>query len=380
MTADWKRLLDHLMAVPEQVYEHWNSATGWDNITQFGAEYGEDGVSWCVIFDWDMYHDVQMDAVVPKTDNVNSFTSWAKARGQWSEYPSVGSWVNFSNGAHTELVIGFDADYVYTKGGNSLETGAVDAGQGNGVWSHSNLRRSSKVVGYFAPHYPDSICPPTADPHDPRGGTAVDSYTWPGPDAPVDPTPPPSPQVARYQVTINGLVYGYGAHGDHVTAVGEALIAKGFGTHYQVGPGPDWGDADTLNYSDFQQSLGYTGTLPHEDADGVPGPTTLKQLLGYLPSAPAPAPALKAPAFPGREYFVLGAHNDYALQLQQWLAKGAWGPAYQVGPSRTMTQLDLDKVAALQQHYLADLGPADGLTGPKTWLFAWQVANGLRKK
>ncbi|MFB6955439.1 GH25 family lysozyme [Streptomyces sp. NPDC056309] len=92
------------------------------------------------------------------------------------------------------------------------------------------------------------------------------------------------------------------------------------------------------------------------------------------PSTPA------CPPFPGRDKFVLGAHGDFALQLQQWLDKGKWGPAYKVGPSRTMTQLDLDKVAALQRHYLKDLGPADGLTGPKTWLYAWQVANGLRKK
>ncbi|MGW5477722.1 peptidoglycan-binding protein [Streptomyces sp. NPDC004008] len=374
-TPDWKRLLDHLMSIPEQIYEHWNSAEGWDNVTQFGAEFGENGVSWCVIFDWDMYHDCQLDGVVPKTDNVNSFTSWAKGRGQWSLYPSVGAWVNFGNGAHTELVIGFNSTTVFTKGGNSIQAGAVDQGQGNGVWSHEHARTSTDVVGYFAPHYPDSLCPPTADPHDPRGGTAVDSYTWPGPD-----TPAPSPQVARYQVTINGLVYGYGAHGDHVTKVGQGLVDRGFGRHYTSGPGPDWTDADTLNYSEFQQSLGYSGTAPHQDADGVPGPTTLRDLLGYLPSAPAPAPALTAPPFPGRDKFVLGAHNDFALQLQQWLAKGGWGPAYKVGPSRTMTALDLEKVAALQQHYLADLGPADGKCGPKTWLYAWQVAHNLRKK
>jgi len=93
-----------------------------------------------------------------------------------------------------------------------------------------------------------------------------------------------------------------------------------------------------------------------------------------------PAFTTGIPPFPGRQYFVLGAHNDYALQLQQWLARGGWGPAYKVGPSRTMTQLDLDKVAALQRHYLSALGPADGLTGPKTWQYAYEVANGLRKK
>lgn len=95
--------------------------------------------------------------------------------------------------------------------------------------------------------------------------------------------------VARYQVTINGLKYGYGASGAHVTKTGKALVAKGFGSHYEVGPGPDWSDADTLNYSDFQRSLGHSGTAPHQAADGVPGEDSLKKLLGTLPSPPVPS-------------------------------------------------------------------------------------------
>ncbi|MFJ9374447.1 hypothetical protein [Streptomyces sp. NPDC101455] len=272
-TPDWRRLVDHVMAVPERIYEGWSSVVGWNNLTVFGKEYGWDGVAWCAIFDWDMYHGVGLDAIVPKTASVDGMTSWAQKKGQWSQYPSAGAWVNFSDGAHTELVVGFDADNVYTKGGNSLQVGAVDNGQGNGVWSHESPRLSKRVVGYFAPRFPDGVCPPTADPQDPRGGKAVTSWRW--------------------------------------TAA---------------------------------------------------------------PSVATP------PAFPGRDKFVLGASNAYALELQTWLQRGGWGPAYKVGPSRTMTALDLQKVKALQQHYLADLGPADGLTGPRTWLYAWQVANGLRKK
>ncbi|MFE2710643.1 hypothetical protein ACFXKI_01280 [Streptomyces mirabilis] len=271
-TPDWRRVVDHVMAVPERIYETWNSTVGWDNHTIFGKEYGWDGVAWCAIFDWDMYHDVGLDAIVPKTASVSGMAAYARQHGQWSQYPSVGAWVDFGSGAHTEIVVGFDADNVYTKGGNSVQLGATDNGQGNGVWSHSHARKSSYVTGYFAPRYPDGQCPPTADPSDPRGGKAVTSWRW------------------------------------------------------------------------------------------------------------SPPQKLTCPTFPGRDKFKLGATNDSALLLQTWLQRGGWGPAYRVGPSRTMTQLDLDKVKALQQHYLTDLGPADGLTGPKTWLYAWQVANGLRKK
>jgi hypothetical protein len=181
----------------------------------------------------------------------------------------------------------------------------------------------------------------------------------------------PAP-VSRYKVTINGLQYGYGAHGAHVTAVGKALVKRGFGKHYVSGPSEQWSDADTKNYADFQKSLGFSG----KGADGVPGEGSLKQLLGKLPGKVK----LKAPSFPGREKFVLGAKNSYARQLQTWLHEGDWGPDYTVGPSDTMTQKDLEKVRALQRHYLSDLGPADGGVGPKTWQFAFEVAHGLRRK
>lgn len=181
-----------------------------------------------------------------------------------------------------------------------------------------------------------------------------------------------SKKVARYKVVINGLEYGYGASGAHVTRLGQELVKRGFGKHYRVGPGEQWSDADTENYADFQRSLGYTG----DDADGIPGEFSLKELLGKLPGKAKP----KVPTFPGRQYFKLGAKNSYARQLQEWLHKGNWGPKYVVGPSNEMTQKDLEKVRALQKHYLADLGPADGLTGPKTWQYAFEVAHGLRKK
>ncbi|WP_327074464.1 LysM peptidoglycan-binding domain-containing protein [Kitasatospora purpeofusca] len=87
-----------------------------------------------------------------------------------------------------------------------------------------------------------------------------------------------------------------------------------------------------------------------------------------------------APPFPGRDHFVLGAHSPYAKRLQTWLQAGGWGPPYRVGPSEDMEALDLQKVAALQQHYVGDLGPADGLTGPLTWLYAFQAAHGLRSR
>ncbi|MDX6355970.1 MAG: hypothetical protein QOF98_2873 [Streptomyces sp.] len=267
----WKRLIAHVMAVPERIYEH-KDAGGWDNDTEFGREFGANSVPWCVIFNWCMYHDLDLDEAVPKTFNVGRFTDWAHTRKLWSQYPSIGAWVNIGDGDHTEIVTGFDAAYVHTKGGNSIKSGAEDHGQGNGVWSHRRKRADARVSGYLAPRFPDGICPPTADPKDPRGGKAVASYRA-------------HTEVAR------------------------------------------------------------------------PG----------------------APAFPGRQFFVLGAVNDHALKLQTWLQRGHWGPPYRVGPSRTMSQRDLQKVRALQEHY-PELAPADGNVGPLTWRYAYETGYGLRAR
>jgi hypothetical protein len=114
-------------------------------------------------------------------------------------------------------------------------------------------------------------------------------------DADPDDTEPPAPEqpvdddqdddgdldeLPRRRVTIRGLEYGYGAYGDHVTAVGRALVAKGHGDAYEDGPGPRWTDADTANYRSWQLALGYHG----RDADGVPGEASLERLLGTLPA------------------------------------------------------------------------------------------------
>lgn len=269
-TPAWRRLVDHVMAVPERVYETWTSAVGWNNITQFGAEYGENGVSWCVIWDWDMFHDVQLDGIVPRTDNVSNFTDWAQKRGQWSEYPSVGSWVNFGGGAHTEIVVGFDADNVYTKGGNSVAADATDRGQGNGVWSHSHARRDSYVTGYFAPRFPDG-CPPTADPQDPRGGKPVTSWRW------SPPAPPAKPVVSLAHVVYAAqhdpaAAQGHVSYRADVLLVEKALAAEGLLSSQWVDG--SFGSKTITAYSLLQERYGYTGA----DADGIPGKTSLTRL------------------------------------------------------------------------------------------------------
>jgi len=267
--AQWRTLVDHVMSIPERVYETWVSGTGWNNVTEFGAEYGWNGVPWCAIFDWDMYHDVGLDAIVPKTASVAELASWAREHGRWSEYPSAGALTVFGGSAHTEIVIGFDATTVYTKGGNSVKAGATDDGQGNGVWSHAHERRAPYVTGYLAPRYPDGICPPTADPDDARGGRATASWRWTGPAS--------APSVSLAHVveaarTDPGAAQGHVTHRTDVLPVEKGLQAEGLLAARWVDG--SFGTETVAAYASWQRRLGYTGPA----ADGIPGDTSLKSL------------------------------------------------------------------------------------------------------
>ncbi|WP_406730771.1 peptidoglycan-binding protein [Streptomyces sp. NBC_01794] len=169
-----------------------------------------------------------------------------------------------------------------------------------------------------------------------------------------------STEVARYQVTIDGLIYGYGAKGDHVTKVGNALVKAGFGKHYTSGPGPVWTDVDTLNYIDFQKSLGYTGAA----ADGVPGEDSLKKLLGTLPGKITAKPA---PPFPGVDKFGPGKNNASITLLGQQLVRKGFGKHYTSGPGSKWSDADRKNVRAFQLAHASLKGDADGIPGPKTW-------------
>jgi hypothetical protein len=223
---------------------------------------------------------------------------------------------------HVGIVTGVSGDgqYVYTVEGNTANVCA------------RRVRVVHDIAGYGRPKYP-------------TGNT-------------------PASTPARYQVTINGLPYGYGATGPQVTAVGKALVAKGFGRHYTDGPGPTWSDADTLNYSDFQKSLGFKGTAAGQDADGVPGASTLAKLLGTLPSKPPAAPAFEP--FPGAEFFHTGRTSPLITAMGRRLVAEGCG-RYTQGPGPSWTLTDKASYAAWQRKLGYSGAAADGVPGKASW-------------
>ncbi|MFE5542763.1 peptidoglycan-binding protein [Streptomyces sp. NPDC056534] len=88
---------------------------------------------------------------------------------------------------------------------------------------------------------------------------------------PSKPTPKPVP-VPKFPGTEK---FGPGANNAYVTQLGKALVRKGYGRFYSVGPGPRWGEADRRATQAFQRAQGWTGA----DADGRPGPSTWNRLM-----------------------------------------------------------------------------------------------------
>ncbi len=230
------------------------------------------------------------------------------------------------------------------------------------TWLRNKGAAGKRVAGHRDGH-------PTACPGDRLYEWVRGGAVRPGGESPQGGTEGevPGSGIARYQVTINGLRYGYGAKGAHVTAVGKELVRRGFGRHYEVGPGPEWTDADTLNYQEFQLAMGYTGTAPHEDADGVPGEVSLHQLLGKLPGKTT---ASTVPPFPGRSAFILGRTNPAVVTLDGGLIRKGFtrhhdGNGYQAGPR--FTEYTRRNLAEFQRATPALAGDADGYAGPVTW-------------
>lgn len=108
------------------------------------------------------------------------------------------------------------------------------------------------------PHLHYQEC--TRPPGDYQSDRAPEFITWT--DGPVD--------------RFNPDNYGPGHVGPHIKAYGEALVRRGFGHHYKVGPSESWGYADQLNTRDFQLSRREL----RGDPDGLPGRRTLELVYG----------------------------------------------------------------------------------------------------
>lgn len=156
-----KKVLD--VAAAEVGYREGYSGGHWNNVEKYagqvpGLEWAN-GQPWCAVFvSWVALKSGVTD-LYPRTASCDVGGQWFKARGQWSEWPSVGAQVFYGTPSdlnHTGVVVAFDSDTITTIEGNTNDDGSRE---GDGVYRKVRLRRSSNVVGYGHPKFPPVVAP-----------------------------------------------------------------------------------------------------------------------------------------------------------------------------------------------------------------------------
>ncbi|MGW6313814.1 peptidoglycan-binding protein [Streptomyces sp. NPDC055099] len=212
---------------------------------------------WCATFVSWVALKAGIADLFPRTASCATGVSWFKNKGRFSVYPAVGAQVFFGSGggSHTEIVMSYDANYVYTVGGNTNASGSAE---GNGVYDKKRARRDAYLYGYGYPAYSGGSV--SADPDAAKYGykhKATGTLKDVTGTSTTKPKYEPFPGVAWFKKNPSSPI---------VTAMGKRLVAEGCSA-YKDGPGPQWTDADRDSFRMFQHKLGDSGT----DADGWPG-------------------------------------------------------------------------------------------------------------
>ncbi|MFT2017731.1 peptidoglycan-binding protein [Streptomyces sp. 796.1] len=267
----------------------------------------------------------------PRTASVHSAMQWFKKQSRWSAYPAVGAQVIYGStgSTHTGICYAYDNTYIYTYEGN---TSLTNSANGNKVMARKRRRRDAYVHGYGLPAYAEGIV--TADPakqgkagftykatatapagsSKPPAGRAKtvvvkagqslatiaaaagvslatviglnpqiknpdvihpgDKVTVPD-KAPARPPQPSRPSKPKAPAFPGAAKFRPGHVNQHVTVLGQALVRKGYGHAYAIGPGPRWTSSDRTAVRAFQRAQGWSG----KSADGYPGAETWARLM-----------------------------------------------------------------------------------------------------
>lgn len=154
------------------------------------------GYAWCDVFvDWCFIQAYGLEAAYkllcqPKKSCGAGCTysrQYYKAKGQLHSSPKVGDQIFFWDSgktrvAHTGIVRGFDAKYVYTIEGNTSSTSGVVA-NGGCVRKKSYLKSYARIAGYGRPNFATSFpAEPAPDPIDFQLGDRILKYGMKGND------------------------------------------------------------------------------------------------------------------------------------------------------------------------------------------------------
>jgi hypothetical protein len=145
-----------------------------NNKTEFGKEFGWNGVAWCQIFQSVIVKRAYKRAgspeplahtkeLIPWTASCLTAVKWFKARDRFNQTPKAGAQVFYGpgGGTHVELVTEVGKDYIKTIGGNTGGNYDGKYQEGNGVYTKTLDRNSSRIYGYGHPRYTPEINPVT---------------------------------------------------------------------------------------------------------------------------------------------------------------------------------------------------------------------------
>lgn len=238
---------------------------GAGNKNKFSTSMGRPAEAWCADFVSWVAKTAGVASLYPNTASCGVGLNWFRNKKRTSSYPAIGAQVFYGNstctygygGCHTEIVWKYDANYIYTIGGNTNNTGASN---GDGVYLRKVSRSSSWTHAYGYPLFKEGIT--TADPS--KKGKKGFTYLAVA-DAPAGAPKP----VARPWIWAENVRYG--KVNNSIAIVQKALI-KEFGA-FGTATGA-FGPKTKAAYIKWQKKLGYTGS----DADGVPGNASLAAL------------------------------------------------------------------------------------------------------
>ncbi|WP_457030060.1 transglycosylase SLT domain-containing protein [Kitasatospora sp. P5_F3] len=234
-----------------------------DNRTEFGKEFGEDGVAWCDIFVWCIFNRVGLVGLLPgKFDNCGKSTEAWRSDGRFSEYPGLGAQVVFGpgGGEHTGIVVSYTETTVTSVEGNWNDQ----------VSLVTRERRDSYVYGYGYPRFAEGIrCADPAYQNQDGQGTGPTTL-----EIPVE-----LPEVLYVGQVNHAASWDPPAEQGHrsyswpqVLRLERALESEGLLAHPFVDG--SFGTVTIDAYRQLQLNLGYSGP----DADGKPGMDSLSWL------------------------------------------------------------------------------------------------------
>lgn len=198
-TAPPANSVTHLTAIAKK-YVGFREGSNNDN--PFAGRAGfANHQAWCASFVCAVFKEAGLFSLITTpSPGVDQLAVGFKQAKRWSEYPALGAVVCYGKPSdlnHTGIVIAYDADTITTVEGNTNDNGGRE---GTGVFLKKRLRRSTNVIGYGYPRFPEGIT--SADPAWAR--TAPVTTTPPVPAAPA-PTAPVTLPPGGFSPRIDGI-------------------------------------------------------------------------------------------------------------------------------------------------------------------------------